>query len=91
MEVTLLFALILLNGAFAMSDIALVTARKGRMQRLANEGAHGAAAAVRLGEDPTRFLSTIQIGITAPPRPSAAVSRCTLGKRDEDRGIVFHP
>jgi putative hemolysin len=65
MEVTLLFALILLNGAFAMSEIALVTARKGRMQRLATEGAHGAAAAVRLGEDPTRFLSTIQIGITS--------------------------
>jgi putative hemolysin len=65
MEVTLLFALILLNGAFAMSEIALVTARKGRMQRLANEGARGAAAAVRLGEDPTRFLSTIQIGITS--------------------------
>lgn len=65
MEVAILFALILLNGLFAMSEIALVTARKARMQKLVDEGDHAAAAAVKLGEDPTRFLSTIQIGITS--------------------------
>jgi putative hemolysin len=65
MEIALLFALILLNGLFAMSEIALVTARKARLQRLIDEGDRSAAAAVKLGEDPTRFLSTIQIGITS--------------------------
>ena len=65
MEIAILFALICLNGVFAMSEIALVTARKARRQKLIDEGDSGAAAAVKLGEDPTRFLSTIQIGITS--------------------------
>lgn len=64
MEVAILLALILLNGAFAMSEIALVTTRKARMQKQADAGDRGAAAAVRLAEEPTRFLSTVQIGIT---------------------------
>ncbi|GKS74687.1 hemolysin family protein [Acidovorax sp. SUPP950] len=65
MEIAILFALILLNGLFAMSELALVTARKTRLQKLIDEGDSGAVAAVKLGEDPTRFLSTIQIGITS--------------------------
>jgi putative hemolysin len=65
MEVALLFALILFNGLFAMSEIALVTARKSRLQKMVDAGDGAAAAAVKLGEDPTRFLSAIQIGITS--------------------------
>jgi len=65
MEIAILFALILLNGLFAMSELALVSARKARLQKLVDEGDKSAAAAVKLGEDPTRFLSTIQIGITS--------------------------
>lgn len=65
MEIALLFALIVLNGLFAMSEIALVTARKARLQKLAEEGDRGAALALALGSDPNRFLSTIQIGITS--------------------------
>ncbi len=65
MEIAILFALIVLNGLFAMSEIALVTARKVRLQKLIDEGDQGALAAAKLGEDPTRFLSTIQIGITS--------------------------
>lgn len=65
MEIAVLAALILLNGLFAMSEIALVTARRARLQKLVEEGNASAAAAVKLGEDPTRFLSTIQIGITS--------------------------
>ncbi len=65
MELLLLAGLILLNGVFAMSEIALVTARKARLSKLAAEGDRAAAVAVELGEHPTRFLSTIQIGITA--------------------------
>ncbi len=65
MEILVLLALILLNGLFAMSEIALVTARRARLQKLVDEGDVAARAAIKLGEDPTRFLSTIQIGITS--------------------------
>ncbi|AKH37653.1 MULTISPECIES: hemolysin family protein [Nitrosomonas] len=65
MEIALLFGLIILNGIFAMSEIALVMARKARLQKLINAGDHAAKAAVELGNDPTKFLSTVQIGITS--------------------------
>lgn len=65
MNVAILFALILLNGAFAMSEIALVMSRKARLQPLADEGDVGASAALRLHAEPTRLLSTVQIGITS--------------------------
>ncbi|MBF6631605.1 MAG: HlyC/CorC family transporter [Comamonas sp.] len=65
MEIPILIALIILNGVFAMSEIALVTARKARLQKLIDEGDTAAAAALQLGENPTRFLSTVQIGITS--------------------------
>ncbi|MHB8788787.1 MAG: hemolysin family protein [Desulfobulbaceae bacterium] len=65
MEIFILMALILLNGVFAMSEIALVTARRSRLVRLAEDGDNSATIAIRLGAEPTRFLSTIQIGITA--------------------------
>ena len=65
MEIILLVALILLNGVFAMSEIALVTARRARLTRLAEDGDAAAVVAIKLGEEPTRFLSTIQIGITS--------------------------
>ena len=65
MEILILIALILLNGAFAMSEIALVTARRARLMKRAEEGDRAAEIAVKLGEEPTHFLSTIQIGITS--------------------------
>jgi putative hemolysin len=65
MEMMLLIGLIVLNGLFAMSEIALVTARKARLMKLAADGDSAATVALKLGEDPTRFLSTIQIGITS--------------------------
>ena len=65
MEIALLFFLILLNGIFALSEMALVSARKARLATLAAEGDKRAMAAIRLGEDPARFLSAIQIGITS--------------------------
>ena len=65
MDIAILFGLILLNGFFAMSEIALVAARKARLQNLAQQGDGAAATALRLGEDPTRFLSAVQIGITS--------------------------
>ncbi|MBL8527859.1 MAG: HlyC/CorC family transporter [Burkholderiales bacterium] len=65
MDIALLFALVLLNGFFAMSEIALVSSRKPRLRQLAESGDRRAEAAIELGEHPTRFLSTLQIGITA--------------------------
>ncbi len=65
MEYLILLGLILLNGLFAMSEIALVTARKGRLMKLAADGDRAAGMALELGEDPTKFLSTVQIGITS--------------------------
>jgi putative hemolysin len=65
MEIAILLALILVNGLFALSEIALVTARTTRLQRYVEENDKGAIAAVELGQDPTRFLSTIQIGLTS--------------------------
>jgi putative hemolysin len=65
MEIFFLIALILLNGLFAMSEIALVTARRARLARLAEDGDGSAVVAIKLHDEPTRFLSTIQIGITS--------------------------
>ncbi len=65
MEFLLLLFLILLNGAFAMSEIALIAARKARLQKMVADGEAGAATALKLAESPTDFLSTIQIGITS--------------------------
>jgi len=64
-DIAILFGLILLNGFFAMSEISLVAARKARLQNLAQQGDKAAATALRLGEDPTFFLSAVQIGITS--------------------------
>ncbi len=65
MEFLILIGLILLNGIFAMSEIAIVTARKSRLAALSAKGSHSARVALQLAEDPTQFLSTIQIGITS--------------------------
>jgi Mg2+/Co2+ transporter CorB len=65
MEMLILAFLILCNGFFAMSEVALLTARRSRLATLARRGDALAAAAVKLGAEPTRFLSTIQIGITS--------------------------
>ncbi|MBZ2209767.1 hemolysin family protein [Massilia soli] len=80
MEIALLFGLILLNGAFAMAEIALVTARKGRLSKLAEAGDMGAKAAVQLGDDPTKFMSTVQIGITSIGVLNGIVGEATLAK-----------
>jgi putative hemolysin len=64
MDVLLLLLLILLNAVFAMSEMAVVSSRKARLQRMADDGFPGAKSAVLLNEEPSAFLSTIQVGIT---------------------------
>jgi putative hemolysin len=65
MDVALLVFLILLNGAFAMSEMALTAARKARLQVMLEADEAGSAAALELHDHPTRWLSTVQIGITS--------------------------
>lgn len=64
MDVAILLALIALNALFAMAEIALLTAKRSKLQRMVDAGDRRAAAALEIGEDPNRFLSTVQIGIT---------------------------
>jgi Mg2+/Co2+ transporter CorB len=78
MEILILASLILLNALFAMSEVALLTARKPRLATLARNGDVLAAAAVKLGEEPTRFLSTVQIGITSIGLLSGIVGEAVL-------------
>jgi putative hemolysin len=63
-EVIVIFLLLVANGIFAMSEIAVVTARKSRLQELANNGKARARAALELANAPNPFLSSVQIGIT---------------------------
>ena len=63
-DIIIIILLILLNGVFSMSEIALISARKSRLNSDARQGSKAAATALKLADDPDRFLSTIQIGIT---------------------------
>jgi len=65
MDVVLLVFLIFLNALFAMSEMALTASRKARLQVMVETGDAGAVAAMELHDDPTKFLSTVQIGITS--------------------------
>jgi len=65
LEIFLLLALIVFNGLLAMSEVALLTAKRARLNALAASGKKGASLALKIGDDPTQFLSTIQIGITS--------------------------
>lgn len=78
MELFLLAALILMNGAFAMSEIAVVSSRRARLQRLVDDGMPGAAAAMLLHSSPSNFLSTIQVGITSVGILSGAIGEAAL-------------
>jgi putative hemolysin len=78
LEIFIIFLLILLNGVFALSEIAVVSSRKARLQQRINEGDHGAETALRLAENPNIFLSTTQVGITLIGVLSGAVGGATI-------------
>ncbi|MFC6489265.1 hemolysin family protein [Nitratireductor sp. GCM10026969] len=84
LEIIILFALILFNGFMAMSELAVVSARRARLQARSNKGEHGARRALELSADPGRFLSTVQIGITLVGVTSGAISGATIGVRLAD-------
>src|SRR5580658_2826720 len=79
MPITVVLLLVLLNGFFSMAEIALVSARVARLRGLNEAGNLGAQAALELKSDPSRLLSTVQIGITVIAVLSGTFGQATLG------------
>jgi len=80
-EILIVVALTVINGLLSMSELAVVSSRPARLKVLADQGNKGAATAIRLADNPGRFLSTVQIGITLVGVLSGAFSGATLGAR----------
>lgn len=78
MDIGLIVILIFINGLFAMSEMALVSSRKARLQKMADERRAGAKSALTLHQEPSRFLSTIQVGITSVGILSGALGEDAL-------------
>ncbi len=72
LEGILILVLIIANGFFASSEIAVVSSRKGRLEQMSEDGSSGAGAALDLAQNPNRFLSTVQVGITVISTLAAA-------------------
>jgi putative hemolysin len=85
LDALIILALVGLNGVFAMSELAIVSARPARLQAMADGGSSGAAAALRLSRDPGKFLSTVQIGITLIGIIAGAYSGASLGTPTGER------
>ena len=79
-ELIIILLLLLANGVFAMVEIAVVSARKARLRQLAEQGDVRARTALDLAESPTRFLATVQVGITVVTVMAAAFGGATLAK-----------
>ncbi len=80
-EILIILVLIIANGVFSMSEMAIVSARKVRLQQLANQGNINAQAALKLAESPNQFFSTIQIGITLIGILTGAFGGATLAAK----------
>ena len=78
LEIVIIFLLILINGFFAMSEIALISSRKVRLEQRAEEGDRGAAAALELTQSANRLLSSVQIGITLVSMFTGVLGGATL-------------
>ncbi len=83
-EILIVVVLTVINGVLAMSELAVVSSRPARLKVLSDQGSRGAATAQRLADNPGRFLSTVQIGITLVGVLSGAFSGATLGTRLSD-------
>jgi putative hemolysin len=80
-ELIVALLLIALNGVFALSELAIVSARRTRLKNMVEDGKRGAATALALSENPGRFLSTVQIGITLVGILAGAFSGAALGNQ----------
>ncbi len=88
-DVIIIAGLILLNGLFAMSELAIVSARPARLKLLVDRGSLGARAAMGLASDPGKFLSTVQIGITLVGIIAGAYSGASLGGPTAERLVAL--
>ncbi len=79
-EIGVIFILLILNGLFAMSELAVVSSRRPRLEAMASKGSKGAATVLKLAADPGRFLSSVQIGITLVGILAGAYSGATLSE-----------
>src|SRR3954465_1087463 len=84
-DVIIIFALILLNGVLAMSELAIVSSREARLKAMVKSGSGGAKVALDLAADPGRFLSTVQSGITLIAIFAGAFSGASLGEPTAER------
>lgn len=80
-EILFIVVLLIANGVFAMSELAVVASRKTRLQRMADSGDTRASAALELAQQPERFLSTIQIGITLVGILAGAFGGATIAEQ----------
>ncbi|MBD2244333.1 hemolysin family protein [Nostoc sp. FACHB-888] len=80
-EISIILVLIIANGVFSMSEMAVVSARKVRLQQLANQGDTKAKAALKLAESPNHFLSTVQVGISLIGILTGAFGGATIANR----------
>jgi putative hemolysin len=80
-EISIILVLIIANGVFSMSEMAIVSARKVRLQQLANQGDVKAKAALKLAESPNHFLSTVQVGISLIGILTGAFGGATIANR----------
>jgi putative hemolysin len=83
LHLSIILFLILLNGFFAMAEIALISARPARLQPLADSGSSGAKAAIELKADPSRLLATVQVGVTVIAVLSGTLGQDTIGQELE--------
>ena len=81
LEILVILLLILINGFFAMSEIALVSARKARLEQHADEGDKGARTALELTSSTSKMLSSVQVGITLVGVLTGALGGATLAER----------
>lgn len=79
-EIAVIFMLLIANGIFAMAEIAIVSARRVRLQQWQSEGSRGAKVAIELSDSPSHFLSTVQVGITLIGILSGVVGGATLAE-----------
>jgi putative hemolysin len=84
-DVVIILVLVAVNGVFAMSELAIASSRKARLEAMARTGSRGARAALDLAADPGKFLSTVQVGITLIAVLSGAYSGEALGGPTADR------
>jgi putative hemolysin len=88
LEIIVVLALFVLNGFFAMAELAIVSSRRAHLERLAKEGRPGAQAAIALADDPARMLAAVQVGVTTSAILAGIFSGATVAERLEQALLI---